>query len=149
MTNLPEDKNPRELRASDSDRDRVAAILREAAGDGRLDLDELDERLGLVYRAKTYADLEPITRDLPDTAGSSEPAAVPRSSAHRFGGEPTSKVGIGILGGFTRKGPWGVPRVFTSVAFWGGGELDLRICVQGSTGLHWHLPALNDYRITL
>jgi hypothetical protein len=124
MTNLPEKKNPRELRASDSDRDRVAAILREAAGDGRLNLDELDERLSAVYVAKTYADLEPITRDLPD---SSAPSPAPVSgTAYGFGGTPTSKVGIGILGGFSRKGPWGVPRTFTSLTIMGGGELDLR-----------------------
>jgi hypothetical protein len=126
MTNLPEEKNPRELRASDGDRDRVASVLREAAGDGRLSLEELDERLEAVYAAKTYADLEPITRDLPDTATASPPSPHGRGSAYGFGGEPTSRTGIGIMGGFVRKGSWGVPRRFTSVAFWGGGEIDLR-----------------------
>jgi hypothetical protein len=126
MTNLPEKKDPRELRASDSDRDRVAAILREAAGDGRLSLDELDERLSAVYVAKTYADLEPITRDLPDTDVPAPSPVRPGGTAYGFGGAPTSKLGIGILGGFSRKGPWGVPRTFTSIAFMGGGELDLR-----------------------
>lgn len=125
MTNLPEEKNPRELRASDRDRDAVAAVLREAAGEGRLSLDELDERLSAVYAAKTYADLEPITRDLPDTTAA--PSLAPTTgAAYGFGGTPTSSVGIGILGGFSRRGPWGVPGKFTSVAFWGGGELDLR-----------------------
>lgn len=33
------------MRASDADRDRVAEVLREAAGDGRLGLDALDDRL--------------------------------------------------------------------------------------------------------
>jgi hypothetical protein len=128
MTNLPdlpEEKNPRELRASDSDRDKVAAVLREAAAEGRLSLDELDERLTAVYTAKTYADLEPITRDLPDTG--TAPSAVPAVERRgRFGGEPTSKVAIAVMSGFVRRGRWGVPRTFTSVAFWGGGELDLR-----------------------
>jgi hypothetical protein len=126
MTNLPEEKNPRELRASDGDRDKVASVLRDAAGDGRLSLEELDERLSAVYAAKTYADLEPITRDLPDMATAGPPSPSGHGSAYGFGGEPTSKTGIGILGGFARKGPWGVPRRFTSVAFWGGGEIDLR-----------------------
>ena len=40
-------------------------MLREAAGEGRIGLDELDERLAAVYAARTYADLEPLTRDLP------------------------------------------------------------------------------------
>jgi hypothetical protein len=47
--NLPE---RREMRIFDADRDDVAAILREAAGEGRLDLEELDERLSAVYAAK-------------------------------------------------------------------------------------------------
>jgi Domain of unknown function (DUF1707) len=49
MANLPGDTGPPGgppgLRASDADRDRVAEVLRQAAGEGRLTLDELDERL--------------------------------------------------------------------------------------------------------
>ncbi|HEU5160301.1 MAG TPA: DUF1707 domain-containing protein [Streptosporangiaceae bacterium] len=128
MTNLPEGIDPRDLRASDHDRDRVAEVLRHAAGDGRLTLDELEERLSAVYAAKTYGDLEPITRDLPIGA---PPAAAPATApdapfAGRIGGRPTSSIAIGIMGGFTRRGGWTVPPVFTAVAFWGGGEIDLR-----------------------
>lgn len=128
MTNLPDGTDPRDLRASDHDRDRVAEVLRQAAGDGRLTLDELDERLSAVYAAKTYGELEPITRDLPIGG---PPAAAPAVSpgataAERIGGRPTSSVGIGIMGGFSRKGTWVAPRSFTAVAFWGGGEIDLR-----------------------
>jgi hypothetical protein len=125
MTNLPEEKNPRELRASDGDRDRVASVLRDAAAEGRLSLDELDERLSAAYTAKTYADLEPITRDLPDSGAA--PAVLPVAvQGARFGGAPTSRAAVAIMSGFVRRGRWGVPRTFTSVAFWGGGELDLR-----------------------
>ena len=60
--------DPAQLRVSDDDRHKVAEILREAAGEGRLDLDELDERLEAAYAAKTYADLVPITLDLPSRA---------------------------------------------------------------------------------
>jgi hypothetical protein len=128
MTDLPDRMPPGEQRASDSDRDQVAAILREAAGDGRLTLDELDERLSAVYAAKTYAELQPITRDLPTGATPAPTPAQPPAAAgaYTFGGEPTSKAGVAIMGGFSRKGRWGVPRRFTAVAFWGGGEIDLR-----------------------
>jgi hypothetical protein len=119
MMNLPE---RREMRVSDADRDNVASILRDAAGEGRLDLDELDERLSAVYAAKTYGDLEPITRDLPSPSVSSAPT--PRGD--RFGGTPTSTMGIAILGGFERKGSWVVPETFNAVAFCGGGVVDLR-----------------------
>jgi uncharacterized protein DUF1707/2TM domain-containing protein len=54
------------VRASDADRERVAAILRAAAGKGLLTLDEVDERLAAVYAATHVADLAPVTADLPD-----------------------------------------------------------------------------------
>jgi hypothetical protein len=113
------------LRASDADRERVAEVLREAAGDGRLTMDELDERLDAVYKAKTYAELEPITHDLPATGASAVPAAAAADPA-RFGCEPTSSGAFAILGGFSRKGDWTVPKEFTAFCFMGGGEIDMR-----------------------
>ncbi len=117
------------LRASDADRERVADILRVAAGDGRLTMEELDQRLDAVYAAKTYAELEPITRDLP-TPGLPNmpvaPAVSPAGDPARFGGEPTSHTAVAIMGGFSRKGDWVVPKQFTAVAIMGGGEIDMR-----------------------
>jgi hypothetical protein len=115
------------LRASDADRERVANVLREAAGDGRLTMDELDERLDAVYAAKTYAELEPITHDLPDADAPNPPAhASATRDPARFGGVPTSSGAVAILGGFTRKGDWVVPKEFTAFLIMGGGEIDLR-----------------------
>lgn len=57
--------NP-EIRASDADRDRVAASLREHLAEGRLTMDELEERLESTYKARTMGDLERITADLPE-----------------------------------------------------------------------------------
>jgi hypothetical protein len=54
-----------EMRASDADRDRVAAVLRDAHADGRLAQDELLERLGATYEARTYGDLDRLVADLP------------------------------------------------------------------------------------
>lgn len=119
-----------ELRASDADRDRVAAVIREAAAEGRLGLDEVDERLSAVYSARTYGELARVTVDLPatDPFADDRPAAASGAAVRRyaFGGAPTSTAGIGILGGFRRRGGWTVPRAFTAVCFMGGGELDLR-----------------------
>jgi hypothetical protein len=53
------------MRACDADRERTADLLRTAFVEGRLSQDELDERLGLVYTARTYADLATQTADLP------------------------------------------------------------------------------------
>ncbi|GAA0983237.1 hypothetical protein GCM10009555_054640 [Acrocarpospora macrocephala] len=55
----------RTLRASDADRDAVSDRLRVAAGEGRITLDELEDRLEGVYAAKTYAELDTLIMDLP------------------------------------------------------------------------------------
>ncbi len=61
------------LRAGDSDRDAVAEQLREAHAEGRLTLEELEERLGKTYAARTFADLTPLTADLPPRPFSADP----------------------------------------------------------------------------
>jgi hypothetical protein len=55
----------RSLRAADSDREAVADILRDQHVAGRLDSDELQERIDRCYAAKTYADLDAVVADLP------------------------------------------------------------------------------------
>lgn len=53
------------LRASDADREKVADRLRGAAAEGRLLMEELEERLGLVFAARTYRELDALVADLP------------------------------------------------------------------------------------
>ncbi|MFF4259207.1 DUF1707 domain-containing protein [Streptomyces sp. NPDC001663] len=53
------------LRASHEDRDRVVDVLRVAAGDGRLDAEELDMRLESALSARTLGELAELTADLP------------------------------------------------------------------------------------
>lgn len=62
------------VRASDAERERVVGLLREHAGEGRLDVDELAERLDRAYAARTRADLEALTRDLPELPPKPPPA---------------------------------------------------------------------------
>jgi hypothetical protein len=57
--------NP-EMRASDTDRDRVAGALREHCAQGRLTMDELNDRLEATYTARTLGELQQVTRDLPE-----------------------------------------------------------------------------------
>jgi hypothetical protein len=63
-------------RASDADRDRVAAVLSEALATGRLTSVEHADRLDVAYAAKTVGELVPLTRDLPEVSASSVPAAI-------------------------------------------------------------------------
>ncbi|MEU6067256.1 DUF1707 domain-containing protein [Streptomyces sp. NPDC047082] len=123
-----------ELRASDADRERVAEVLRDALAEGRLDMEEFEERLEATYSARTYRELAPITRDLPGP----EVAAPPVVSLHKdsgasgswagriTGGEGSSAGAVAIMSGFQRKGRWTMPKRFNCFAFWGGGEIDLR-----------------------
>jgi hypothetical protein len=53
------------LRASDADREQVAERLRHATAEGRLLAEELEERLGQAFRARTYGELDAVVDDLP------------------------------------------------------------------------------------
>jgi len=55
----------RNVRVSDAERDAVAAQLREHYAQGRLTMDELNERLDRVFASKTNLELATVTADLP------------------------------------------------------------------------------------
>jgi len=115
------------MRVSNDDRERVAKVLHDSMAEGRLTVGELEERLDQVYAAKTFGDLEPITRDLP-VGNQVRAVALPQpapSPVDRVGGRGTSSTAIAIMSGTDRKGVWTVPPTFTSVAFMGGVEIDL------------------------
>jgi hypothetical protein len=66
-----------EMRAADTDRQRVADALRRALDEGRLDLHEYDERLQQTYTAKTYGDLDGLLADLPTVIGEQHSQVTP------------------------------------------------------------------------
>ncbi|MGA9749856.1 MAG: DUF1707 domain-containing protein [Nocardioides sp.] len=114
-----------ELRISDDDRHKVAEVLRQAAGEGRIDLEELDERLEAAYAAKTYGDLVPITSDLPVVGQQPAVAAAPRPSGPVV--PATSHVSsFSIMGDCTRRGVWEVPAKHNAFSLMGSVTLDLR-----------------------
>jgi Domain of unknown function (DUF1707) len=121
-------QDPSRLRISDSDRHRVAEVLREAAGEGRLDLEELDQRLEATYAARTYADLVPITLDLPvqPVAGLPLPATAATSPSPVVPGGPAEEKHLAIMSGLERRGTWTMPAHLTVTCFMGGADLDLR-----------------------
>ncbi|WP_308257458.1 DUF1707 SHOCT-like domain-containing protein [Pseudonocardia lacus] len=65
---------PEDLRAGDADRERVLDRLRAAHVEGRLDVEEFDERIRATLAARTYGELAALTSDLPPAAA---PPAVP------------------------------------------------------------------------
>lgn len=78
------------IRASDADRERVLAILREAYAAGRLTLAEFDERTTAALSGRTWGDLRSLTGDLPPAAGAGAqpPGLVPSSAAGQAGERP-------------------------------------------------------------
>ena len=118
--------DPSQLRISDADRHRVAEVLREAAAEGRLDMEELDERLETAYAAKVYADLIPITIDLPVDDRLPLPARVQPMLTPT--GLPAAQypTSIAVMSGVDRKGVWQVGETHQAVSLMGGVLVDLR-----------------------
>ncbi|HLI37927.1 MAG TPA: DUF1707 domain-containing protein [Streptosporangiaceae bacterium] len=56
------------VRVGDAEREAAAGQLREHYADGRLTLEELNERLDAAFAAKTRADLDAVLHDLPHVA---------------------------------------------------------------------------------
>lgn len=110
---------PRDLRASDADRERVVALLTEAASDGRLTLGEHSERAERAYTARTLGELAELTADL----------AVPSAQPIRLDGR---KPIAGIFGIQRRDGRWVVPDRLGVTAIFGEVVLDLREAVLQS-----------------
>jgi hypothetical protein len=108
---MPPRPAPRDLRASDSDRDRVVAMLGEALADGRISHEEHAERMPLALSARTLGELAALTRDL----------AAPEHQPLRLdGGQPVTA----LFTGAHRSGRWVVPPALTCVATFGEVVLD-------------------------
>lgn len=102
--------------ASDAERDRTLAALRDAVGEGRLTLEELAERSGRALEARTQHELAAVAADLP-----SPPAVTDPPAGRRWV--------FGILGGGTHRGRWRVAPRVNVINVMGGSDLDLRQAV--------------------
>jgi DUF1707 SHOCT-like domain/Cell wall-active antibiotics response LiaF, C-terminal len=110
-----------ELRASDSDRERTVEVLRHAASDGQLTVDELEERVSVAYAARTRRELEQLTADV-----SPAPAIPAQGSGltvrHGPGGDRWI---VSVMSGHDRKGRWRIAPRCTVLNIMGGSDVDL------------------------
>lgn len=112
MSHMHHEAGAPPVRASDAERDAAAEVLRAGFAAGRLTRTELDERLTAAYAARSRADLQGLTGDLPGAvpgavtaydrlpaavhawhAPEPVPAAVPCCSRSRRPGSPTRSTG--------------------------------------------------------
>ncbi|WP_211718631.1 DUF1707 domain-containing protein [Nocardiopsis sp. MG754419] len=109
------------MRASNSDRERVGAVLRAAVADGRLDMEEFEERMVRAEEARTLGELPAITSDL--LPAEEQPI--------RLDPQPM----IGVFARESRKGRWVALGGEYAVAVAGRVEVDLReaLLVHGHT----------------
>ncbi len=73
---LEPDQRRAALRASDADREQIVSALRQHHTEGRLTVDEFTERMHHAFSAKTFGELDLLTRDLP-------PVVPPLPEPHR------------------------------------------------------------------
>ncbi len=109
----------------------VAKALREAAGEGRLTLSELEERLDATFKERTYAGLEPITHDLPPPPhpAPGTPVLRPQPGRRRSparGGPPAIRPEriTTVLGDEKRRERWEMPATLGVSCFLGEVVLD-------------------------
>jgi hypothetical protein len=117
-----------EIRASDGERDEVAARLSKAVGRGELTLAEFSGRVESAYAARTRGELDNLTTDL-RPAASADPATTTATAPAPAGApaaRPKPNWAVTLIGGISRKGRWRVPERTISVSIIGGADLNMR-----------------------
>jgi DUF1707 SHOCT-like domain len=120
VTGDPSSQQP-DVRLSDADRERVVARLQSAVSEGRLDLDEFQERVDAVLRCRTFGEIERFVADLPAGAAGAVPVR-PREVAEIRGTASTLR----------RRGRWAVPRRLRVISKAGSVRLNFTEAVIGS-----------------
>jgi hypothetical protein len=124
---VPQDRPAPAIRASDQDRDAVVQRLQQAFAERRLDDDEFDERMRAALTARTGADLDKLTADLPAAMPGSTPAdPVPASTVPAAPARRPGRWAVAYKSSIRRGGRWRVPERFTPVVYKGEGWIDLR-----------------------
>jgi hypothetical protein len=106
------------IRASDQERDTTVERLRDAAGEGRLTLEEFSDRMELATTAKTRSELDRLLTDLPGSTGQG-------GAAVAAGSLSGATWHVSPIGGLSVSGPWRMGRHVVVISLIGGADLDL------------------------
>jgi hypothetical protein len=128
---VSDEAQPPDLRASDAERDATIERLRDAAGEGRLTLEELTDRIEDAAQARTRGELDSLVRDLPavGTTTATTPVARPLLPA-----APVKQTSV--FGDVRRSGQWLVPAQGSWQTVFGDVVLDLREARIPAAELH-------------
>lgn len=116
-----------DLRAADTDRQLVADVVNTAYADGRITLEELNERLDATWRARTFGELTPITADLMPVARHDQ--YVSPTTSHALidpRNSPAVDSFSSIMSTARREGVWRVSRRMSGSVFMGDAKIDMR-----------------------
>ena len=116
-----------EVRASDAERDSCVRALRHHYAAGRLDSDELEQRLELATRARTRGELRGLLRDLPRSRRRHGRSPLGRAALRAHGA-----VFVAVNGGLA-----GIWEATGEGPYWPGGVLAPWAVVFG-----WHAAAV-------
>lgn len=108
--------------ASEADRVHVVTLLKAAQAEGRLSVDDRDQRIQQAMSASTFDDLVPLTRDLVSPTGNAALAVINYDEASAT--EEADQV-VAILGGSSRKNAWRMRKHTSVLTLFGGVDLDL------------------------
>ncbi len=113
---------PLAQRAGDAEREHAAERLRAAGAEGRLTVEELEQRVSVALAARTRPELEALLADLGETGGLDVPAAGDQAALAR---RPQTRMTISIMGGTRRSGVWRPARNGLVLDVMGGSRVDL------------------------
>lgn len=119
--------DPPDLRASDAEREQTAETLRQAMGEGRLSIEELEDRLRSAYSAPTVRELDLLVADVTVAPGAGRRPIAPAGTSgvtvrEGPGGE---RWVVSIMSGHDRKGRWRIGPQCTVLNIMGGSDIDL------------------------
>ncbi|MDE3127363.1 MAG: DUF1707 and DUF2154 domain-containing protein [Gemmatimonadota bacterium] len=120
---MPSPEQPGSVQALERERERVVTLLSRHFANDRLNIDELEARLELAYRAQSMAEVRALVSDLADadepaSPGALRPAPPPSQSVRRRM--------LSILSAHVRRGVWIPPQELDLVAVMSDTHLDLR-----------------------
>lgn len=120
----PQESSPGPLaeRAGDADRERTAELLRSAGAEGRLTVEELEERVSLALAARTRPELVALLADLGQAAGLD---TLNRAGPAALAPRPETRRTVSIMSGTRRSGVWRPAETGLVLDVMGGSQIDL------------------------